>query len=75
MQTRQQTRMMKVSSDTNLESTSPVEPPPKRHRIHYEPVAGRTRNKMIPDIDFDEASRMWNLNKNRYGSGCYTYIE
>lgn len=26
------------------------------------------------NIDFDEASRYWNMNKKRIGNGCYAYI-
>ncbi len=26
------------------------------------------------DIDFDEASRVWKLNKRSKGNGCYDYI-
>lgn len=35
-------------------------------------------NGVVPlysvDIDFDEASRMWKLNKRSKGNGCYDYV-
>ena len=29
---------------------------------------------LSPNIDFDEASRLWRANKRRMGNGCYKYI-
>ena len=26
------------------------------------------------NIDFDEASQAWNMNKKKMGGGCYTYV-
>jgi hypothetical protein len=37
----------------------------------------RTRSQAAElevDIDFDEASRLWNANKKRLASGCYYYV-
>jgi hypothetical protein len=63
MQTRFQSRLMPIV-------------PKKKNILLCEPIAMRTRSKMrlYPVIDFDEASRAWNLNKRRVGQGCYEYI-
>ena len=35
----------------------------------------QTRKQQLEvNIDFDEASRYWNMNKKRIGNGCYAYI-
>ena len=35
----------------------------------------QTRKQQLEvNIDFDEASRYWNMNKKRIGNGCYVYI-
>ena len=63
MQTRFQSRLMPIV-------------PKMQNILLCEPIAMRTRSKMrlYPVIDFDEASRAWNLNKRRVGQGCYEYI-
>jgi hypothetical protein len=35
----------------------------------------RSQNKELEvNIDFDEASLMWNANKRKMNNGCYTYV-
>lgn len=81
MQTRFQTRLMQsVPTLVNniLESKKKNSVPKEQNILLYEPIAMRTRNKVCLShslINFDEASREWNLNKRRLGHGCYEYIE
>jgi len=79
MQTRFQYRLMPIVVNNILESKKKESVPKKQNILLYEPIAMRTRNKVrsnnaYPVIDFDEASRAWNLNKRRLGHGCYEYI-
>lgn len=32
------------------------------------------QNQLVFDIDFDEASRLWNANKKKLPNGCFMYV-
>ena len=86
MQTRSQSRSLSIQPaiPQNIKKSKRV-----NTMVPAEPIAMRTRNQMnrfctnptntlldgsYPNIDFDEASQAWNMNKKKIGGGCYTYV-
>ena len=35
----------------------------------------RSQHRLTLQLDFDEASRAWNLNKRKLRNGCYEYVQ